>query len=70
MLSKVTKNKFIPPFHVPEQFITDNVQLFKVLLYLKIGDKKQLSNQVDHLISIPLGIVTQVKVSLELQSHR
>lgn len=70
MLSKITKSKFTSFFCVPEQFIIDKVTLFKVPLYLKLGDKEQLSNQADHLVNIPLGIIIHKKITLELQFYR
>lgn len=51
MLSKIAKSKFTSFFRVREQFITEKVTLFKVLLYLKVWNKKQLSNQVDNLMN-------------------
>jgi len=69
MLSKITQSKFTYFFRVPKQFIIDMVTLFQVPLYLKLGDKEELSNQVDHLLNIPLGILIHKKITLELQFY-
>lgn len=66
VLSKPAKSKFASFFHVREQFITEKVTLFKVLLYLKVGNKKQLSNQVDNLMNIPLGIILHKEITYSL----
>lgn len=66
MLSKIVKSKFTSFFRVREQFITEKVTLLKILLYLKVGNKKQLYNQVDNLMSIPLGIILHKTITLKL----
>lgn len=66
MLSKIVKSKFTSFFRVREQFITEKVTLLKILLYLKVGNKKQLYNQVDNLMSIPLGIILHKTITLNL----
>lgn len=66
MLSKIAKSKFTPFFHVREQFITEKVTLLKILLYLKVGSKKQLYNQVANMMSVPLGIILHKTITLNL----
>lgn len=64
MLSKIAKSKFTSFFRVREQFITEKVTLFEVLLYLKVGNKKHFY-QVDNLMNIPLGITLHKKITLD-----
>lgn len=51
-------------------FIIGKVALFKALLYLKLRNKEQLSNQVDNLMNIPLDSAIHKKITLELQFYR